>query len=523
LLIVATNPSHDGAIAALGDNKLLFSLESEKDSFRRHRGLTATTVLSLLERLGDAPDVIALGGWRKPVPGRGKRAAVGAGYFGATNFIERSARLLGREVNLFTSSHERSHIMMAVGMAPPEIHNAPTKAVLVWEGALGCFYLLDQNSSITKEVSVLSQPGTRYILLFRIADPTFPDGGAFPSAVEAGKLMALAAYGDSNDADEEIAATIDQVLAIPSVTVGVKKDFRDSPVYNAGVESAVHKTAAALLTERIFQIFAAAAEQHLPRDVPLCISGGCGLNCDWNTMWREHGQFSSVFVPPVPNDSGSALGTAIDAQAASTGDPAIEWDVYSGLEFEWDSKPDPATWKKQALDLRELVDALGRGQVVAWVQGRWEIGPRALGNRSLLAEPFDPRTRDRLNEIKAREDYRPVAPCCRLEDAGRVFDSGFEDPHMLYFRRVRPEHGLGAVTHVDGSARPQTVTTETNRRLYDLLSAFATVHGVGVLCNTSLNYKGLGFINRMSDLAAYCESRGVPEMVVGDVWFTRSC
>ena len=151
--------------------------------------------------------------------------------------------------------------------------------------------------------------------------------------------------------------------------------------------------------------------------------------------------------------------------------------VYSGLEFERDSEPDPAKWTKQALDLTELVDALGRGQVVAWVQGRWEIGPRALGNRSLLAEPFDPRTRDRLNEIKLREDYRPVAPCCRLEDAGHVFDTGFEDPYMLYFRRVRPEHGLGAVTHVDGSARAQTVTKETNRRLYDLLSAFAAVHG----------------------------------------------
>jgi hydroxymethyl cephem carbamoyltransferase len=293
-------------------------------------------------------------------------------------------------------------------------------------------------------------------------------------------------------------------------------------VYNAGVESAVHKTAAALMTNRIFEVFAAAAQEHLPRDIPLCISGGCGLNCDWNTMWREHGQFSSVFVPPCPNDAGSALGTAIDAQAASTGDPGIDWDVYSGLEFEWDSEPDPAKWRRRALDLGQLVDALGRGQVVAWVQGQWEIGPRALGNRSLLAEPFQPSTRDRLNKIKLREDYRPVAPCCRLEDAGRVFDTEFEDPHMLYFRRVRPEHDLGAITHVDGSARAQTVTRETNERLYDLLSAFAAVHGIGVLCNTSLNFKGLGFINRMSDLALFCELRGVPEMVVGDVWFTRS-
>jgi hydroxymethyl cephem carbamoyltransferase len=518
LLIVACNPAHDGAICALQDGKLLYSLEAEKDSFRRHSRLTPMTVLSLLEHMGNVPDVIALGGWTKVVPG----SVIGTGYSGATKTMERTATLLGRQVKLFTSSHERSHIMMAVGMAPAEIQAAPTKAVLVWEGVLGRLYLLDENSVVTKEVDVLSHPGSRYQVLFRIADPAFPDEGLVGKAVEAGKLMALAAYGNSADADEEVVATIDRLLTIPNIMIGAKKAFTDSPVYNAGVESTIHKTAAALLTERIFEIFAAAAKEHLPSDIPLCISGGCGLNCDWNAMWQGLGHFSSVFVPPCPNDSGSALGTAIDAQATSTGDPAIDWNVYSGLEFEWDRDPDPEKWQRRKLDLSQLVAALGRGQVVAWVQGRWEIGPRALGNRSLLAEPFDPRTRDRLNEIKMREHYRPVAPCCRLEDADRVFDSGFEDPYMLYFRLVRPDQKLGAVTHVDGSARAQTVTRETNSRLYDLLSAFADVHGVGVLCNTSLNFKGTGFINRMSELARYCEGRGVPEMVVGDVWFSRS-
>ena len=375
MLIVAANPSHDGAIAAVEDDKLLFSLESEKDSFRRHHRLSPMTALSLLEHLGAVPDVIALGGWTKPVPGDFGNTVIGAGYVGATDVIERSAKLLGREVKLFTSSHERSHIMMAVGMAPAEMQNAPTKAVLVWEGALGRFYLLDENSSVTKELSVLSQPGSRYIFLFRLADPTFPDEGRIAKAVEAGKLMALAAYGDANDADEELTATVEQILAIPNIMAGQKKAFRNSPLYNAGVESAVHKTAAALLTERIFETFAAAAEEHLPRDVPLYISGGCGLNCDWNAMWRDHGQFSSVFVPPCPNDSGSAIGTAIDALAASTGNPGIGWNVYSGLEFEWDSEPDPAKWTRRALDLSELVDALGR-------RAGGRVGSGSLGDRS---------------------------------------------------------------------------------------------------------------------------------------------
>jgi hydroxymethyl cephem carbamoyltransferase len=93
---------------------------------------------------------------------------------------------------------------------------------------------------------------------------------------------------------------------------------------------------------------------------------------------------------------------------------------------------------------------------------------------------------------------------------------------MLYFRTVRSDQRLEAVTHVDGSARCQTVSSQTNRPLHDLLSAFAERHGIGVLCNTSLNFKGFGFINRMSDLLAYCERQGIGDFVVGDAWFTRT-
>src|SRR5207302_8342492 len=198
--------------------------------------------------------------------------------------------------------------------------------------------------------------------------------------------------------------------------------------------------------------------------------------------------FSSVFVPPCPNDSGSAIGTAIDAIAALTGEPHIEWSVYSGLEFEHDAEPDPARWERRPLDNGHVAEALDEGRVFAWAQGRWEIGPRALGNRSLLADAADPRMKDRLNEIKQREDYRPIAPCCRVEDLSKAFVVDHEDPYMLYFNRVRSD-GLGAVTHVDGSARVQTVSAETNEPLYRLLTAFAERRGLGVLCNTSLNFK----------------------------------
>jgi hydroxymethyl cephem carbamoyltransferase len=515
VLIIGVKPGHDGAVAAVADGKLLCSLESEKDSGYRFGDLHPNAILDLVEHVGEPPDVIALGGWFKGSTAQYGGRQIGSGYFGTDNSSLRSTRFFGRPGKLFSSSHERSHIAMAAGMAPR--NDSRLHAVLVWEGAVGNFYLLDERWSVKQEIPVMWRPGHRYAFLFGLAAAKPPED-AFGPGGDAGKLMALAAYGDPADADAGISDTVERILNTKEMPMPLD-DFRDTPVYNAGVEAEETKIAAALLTERIFDVFAEAAREHIPEGLPLYISGGCGLNCDWNVKWRELGHFSSVFVPPCANDSGSALGTAIDAQLALTGDPHIEWNVYSGLEFEWDTEPASSRWRRRELDDAMLADELARGQVVAWVQGRWEIGPRALGARSLLAEPFNASTRDRLNKIKQREGYRPVAPCCRLEDAGQAFIEDFEDPYMLYFRHARTD-GLAAVTHVDGTARAQTVTTKSNKPLHDLLSAFGERHGVGVLCNTSLNFKALGFINCMSELLKYCEIRGIPEIVVGDAWFS---
>ena len=515
MLVLAMKHGHDGGIAALDDDRLVFSLEAEKDSFERHLHLTPTSFIAALELLGDAPDVVALGGWLKDrLLGS---THIGTPYQGL-DWLTRETRMLGKPATMFNSSHERSHIAMALAMAP---ERAPLSAVLCWEGSLGRFYLVDERWRVTKSIQVMTAPGGRYAYIFALADPLFPKRSSLPRIGDAGKLMALAAFGDPAAVSPDVAETVDQVLALPRPYAVPKASFEDSPIYDAGVESEACKGAAALITERIFDAFAAVAREQIPRDIPLFISGGCGLNCDWNHKWRETGQFSSVFVPPCTDDSGSALGTALDARLALTGEPfTLDWDVYAGLEFVRDCEPDAALWERRPLDEEALAAALAEGRVVAWVQGRWEIGPRALGNRSLLADPSDPSMKDKLNRIKQREDYRPIAPCCRLEDAGMVFNEDFADPYMLYFRTVR-SGAIPAVTHVDRSARAQTVTRGSNVALYDLLTAVNRRTGVGVLCNTSLNYKGRGFINRMTDLAHYCEQRSVGDFVVGDEWFVR--
>ena len=229
--------------------------------------------------------------------------------------------------------------------------------------------------------------------------------------------------------------------------------------------------------------------------------------------------FADVFVPPCCSDSGSAIGTAAEAQYVLTGSAKIEWSAYAGEEFVED-EPNPPGWEASPLDLAAVAQLLRAGHVVAWVQGRYEIGPRALGNRSLLAAPFEKATEIELNRIKNREDYRPIAPVCLQEDFHLHFEGCTPSPHMLYFQRVR-NPALRAVTHADGSARVQTVTREENPRLHDLLIAFKRATGTGVLCNTSLNFKGRGFINRTTHLMQFASDRNIRAVVINDRLFAQ--
>ncbi|MGW5237010.1 carbamoyltransferase C-terminal domain-containing protein, partial [Streptomyces nodosus] len=277
------------------------------------------------------------------------------------------------------------------------------------------------------------------------------------------------------------------------------------------------KDLAAKHSRAIFDRFLAVAERELTEGLPLLIAGGCGLNCDWNQQWRDCGLFPEVFVPPCPNDSGSAIGTAVDAQRHFTGRAKITWDVYSGPDFVHDRTAEQIAenFTEEPLDQTRVAELLARGRILAWVQGRCEIGPRALGNRSLLAAPFEGRTHDRLNRIKQRETYRPIAPVCLEEDVSEHFHWTGPSPHMLYFQKVRNPR-LRAVTHVDGTARAQTVNSAQNARLHRLLRAFKQVTGAGVLCNTSLNLPGRGFINRTTDLISHVLDRGIDGFVLDD-------
>ncbi|SNS12516.1 hydroxymethyl cephem carbamoyltransferase [[Luteovulum] sphaeroides subsp. megalophilum] len=512
--ILSFNPGHDGAIADITKGHLKFSIEAEKDSNYRYSPISGPDMLKAIGEIESAPEIICVGGWwprdhHQFLHGSSRNA----GYRGIAKdaIIVGRTRFLNKDVHYFSSSHERSHILCAFGMSPFPV-GEPCYA-LVWEGAIGTFYEIGADLNIKLIADVLSQPGNRYAQLYSLADPSTPKDGRLPGFSEAGKLMALASFSTRSVPSSRESRLLDILLQGPFQALSANNDITGAPYYNVGLEDPEFRNFAGIYSDAIFEAFHSFARKNLRPNLPLVIAGGCGLNCDWNTKWRETGFFSNIFVPPVANDSGSAIGTAIDAQLFFTGNPKIEWDVYSGLEFQSEE-----TFTREKYDIREMeheevAGLLANGLILAWVSGRYEIGPRALGNRSIIAAPFLDSTRERLNAIKQREQFRPIAPVCLQEDAARWFGCQNESPYMLYTYKATTD-SLAAVTHVNGTARLQTVTPASNRNLHDLLTAFKARTGYGVLCNTSLNFNGKGFINNIRDLDAYAIEHGLDGFVV---------
>ncbi len=512
--ILSYHPGHDGAFAYVEDGRLVLSIEAEKDSKYRHSSLSVSDVFDVLAEVQTVPDVLCRGGWWPGDSPRGREAV--ADYRGSHHHqvVVSKKRFLGKTIDFFSSSHERSHLLCAFGMS--NLPKGTPCYALLWEGVVGAFYEIDAEFNVTKVGDVMPEPGHRYAMLYALADPTFDKSTEeFSRLSDAGKLMALASFSRRSQPSEEEEMITSFLLQdyqhlMPRQCEALK-EFRH---YNVGLDDPEFRNFAGIFSDSLFDRFYRFATTNLRRGMPLLIAGGCGLNCDWNSKWRESGFFCDVFVPPVANDSGSAIGTAIDAQFHFTGNPKVAWDVYSGLHFLVDDAVDAAHFDEWEPNVATVADMLASDLILGWANGRYEIGPRALGNRSILAAPFKASTRERLNVIKQREQFRPIAPVCLEDDAGRWFGCNRPSPFMLYTHRASTD-ALAAVTHVNQTARIQTVSALTNRPLFELLTAFKALTGYGVLCNTSLNFKSKGFINTMSDLSAYTLQHQLDGFVVG--------
>jgi carbamoyltransferase len=264
----------------------------------------------------------------------------------------------------------------------------------------------------------------------------------------------------------------------------------------------------------------------------LCLAGGVALNCVMNARIRDRGPFRRIWVQPAAGDAGTALGAALWIDAKQRGTDERSWvmdHALLGPQFEDDEIEEFLRWSKlpyRRLDnvAEETVDLLVNDQVIGWFQGRMEFGPRALGGRSILASPIHAEMQARLNEIKDREDFRPVAPVVLEEEAANWFESGGFSPFMLFVFDVKPDKAdkIPAVRHVDGTARIQTINRGQHPSYYDLVKAFQKRTGVPVLINTSFNTRGEPIVCTPRDAVECFWTSPLDALVIGSFLLTKN-
>jgi carbamoyltransferase len=260
----------------------------------------------------------------------------------------------------------------------------------------------------------------------------------------------------------------------------------------------------------------------------LCLAGGVALNCVANRRLLDQVPLDRIFVQPNAGDQGQSLGNALYGWHHILGrrEPVEIPLVYLGGEYddeaclgtieEWGSR---LAYRREEDIAGKIARLLAEGEIVGWFRGRSEWGPRALGNRSILADPRRAEMRDRVNrQVKHREPFRPFAPVVPWEEAQRFFELDAPCPTMTVAARVRPDARalIPAVVHVDGTARVQTVTAAENLYLHALLHRFGEITGVSVLLNTSFNNDGEPIVETPADALRCFDRTGLNALALND-------
>ncbi|MEY9104513.1 carbamoyltransferase [Bradyrhizobium yuanmingense] len=529
--------THDGAIALVETGRLVFSVEQEKRGNNpRYQSIDNldAIVVALAEHGLDPKDVdqFVIDGW----DGEGESqfhiqsGAVPITLKGATYLEQHDEGLLtssdhfglmldDRSFSYRSYPHVTGHLASAYCTSPFAAAGAPAFC-LVWDGAMFPRLYRVEHGSIQFLESLFPIIGRAYVVAGHYFGPymrTNPTGWGDRSI--AGKVMAYIALGS---VDEDIVAVFRELyeerfaaefascygahhIGMECALVAVHNFFEASaPRLKAKSHEDVLASFHSFLESLLVQKMAIALQRHSFASGPrnLCIVGGCGLNIKWNSALRVSGLFDDVWVPPFPNDSGSAIGAACAAMVEHRGFMPLEWSVYSGPALQRSDVP--PGWAAAPCSMRELATILADNKPVIFLAGRAELGPRALGGRSILAAATSAAMKGHLNDIKCREHFRPVAPICLEDRAPEFFHPGTPDPYMLFDHQTRADQRckVPAVVHLDGSARLQTIRRTSEHKVAELLVEYEKLTDIPLLCNTSANLHGRGFF---PDAAAACQ------------------
>jgi carbamoyltransferase len=557
MLICGIKITHDAGVAVIDDGKLLFSIEVEKlDNAERYSSLEDLgRVGEILQSQGlslNDMDQFVIDGWFPsdgsefsgviapavlPVldHGRAKRITV-APYQDRGSSGEPLARRVFSDHDFaaegvgYASYHHVSNHLMGAYCSSPFAARGEDALVLVWDGAMAprLYHVAAASRLVTPVSTLLPITGNafgdfsaQFEPFIRNTDGLGPEAVLRTHLAVAGKAMAYAALGaderDTYPLFDDILAGFPDISPENAKAVGRKvaanRDELFPGLTNADLIASYQGYLGQLLLDRL----AAQLKRRIPGQTlsarltngtayqpNLVLAGGCALNIKWNSLLRASGLFQEIWIPPFPNDSGAAIGTACCEMFRQHGRTALEWSVFSGPPIEVGDVP--AGWRARPCDEAGVARILhGEGEPVVVLSGRAEIGPRALGSRSILAPATSAAMKDRLNGVKSRASYRPVAPMCLETRAAEVFTPGNRDPYMLFEHRTTPSwtERLPAILHLDGTARLQTIDPKAGTAAGRILAEYEQLSGLPVLCNTSANFNGSGFFPDVASAATW--------------------
>lgn len=550
--VLGVGLSHNGSACLLKDGEIAVAIEKERlTKVKNDGGNDSFAIAYCLNAAGIGWDDIAL-----------VVQNANFGSFAYGNGWYRGKRSIPEDKPVVTISHHLAHASSAFYLSPFD-----EAAVLVVDGCGNAFEdctdlegailpeqpvgdmaaLWFEKDSYYAASGVQMQPRFKDFSpfgRFQCDYPMHPDttrhsiGGAYAGASrymfggtsDLGKLMGLAPYGRPGAYQHRIFDIRDGRVFVNYDWMSEFRDRRSSDEdfkqrfqHFADVARMVQGEIERALVEL------ARARHALHPSPNLCFAGGVALNAVANTRILNETPFERVFVPPAADDSGLAIGCAYYGWHTVLGRERVRHDgsPFLGRGYETDAAQIERAIQavgEGAIVTRPddlasaMAEALADGKTLAWCRGGAEFGPRALGHRSILADPRRPELRDYINaRIKFREDFRPFAPTVLAEDADTYFELDRDSPYMLFVVPVREawRDRIGAVVHVDGTARVQTVRQELDADFHALLSAFRERTGVGVLLNTSLNRRGQPIVETPVEAAELFRDTGLHGLAIG--------
>lgn len=539
MLILGINSrSHDTSAALIQDGKVVFAIEQERLNKEKHtRAFPYEAVQECLQFVGatiDDVDVVAmpqiisrliharyLKHWHDNYPRVEERMMSEMGTVKELMNTENEIReKLNFKKEIFSCRHHVAHMASAYygsGFEESALLSVDglgeIESMMMGEARGGEINVFDDASSYwPSSLGSLYAAATRYL--------------GFDAHCDEGKVMGLASYGDPktyHNIFQEIVKLRDQGrfefdVSYLEYPFRYRSHFTEEFIACCGVARTPktdvlkrHEDFAAAVQQVTEEVMLHAAHYlyKITQQKNLCLAGGVALNCVANGRILRETPFKNIVVQPAANDAGTALGAALYyyyfKHPEGGRHPLLHSYLgtrFSDQEVEHMLRRRKISFIKSNNVFGEAAKLLAEEKILAWFNGRMEFGPRSLGNRSILTAPYPADMKDILNvRVKRREHFRPFAPSVREEDCGEYFDSIHASPYMLLTYNVKPEMivKIPAITHVDGTARVQTVREDQNRDFYHLITEFKKRTNVGVLLNTSFNVMGEPIVQSLED------------------------